>query len=238
MRIALILLLACKIIPTWSQNVVQTTDRKQDVVHRINEGLSSNDIINGVPPEIGNITGSGYLEEDWQPAYIQFYSSDKVYKIDFLKYDIYHNLFEYKDNEGVKVIYGHYVRNFKLESAIQNREFINAAEYGSPENKITGFLEILVDNSASLFCHYSAIIKKNNYNVALDVGDKNDKILVKKDYLLGIDNDFLKKIKTRKDLERHKPASNQLLKTFIKNNQIRFNQKSDLVELIKYYNSI
>ncbi len=196
------------------------------------------------------VLGSNYLTDDWRSGKLYF-THNRVLETEQLKYDIENNQILINPTgapeptpDDIRVFYIHNVDAFELaDPVIGKRYFFNAAnaaltEAGEP---VHGFMEVLVNNdNLSLYRKVKTELLRANYNVALNAGEKVDKILKKELYYVkyGDNMEVLKINNSRKKNSGLFKAHQDKMEQYMKTNKVDFGKEEDLVRLVAYYNSL
>jgi hypothetical protein len=179
-----------------------------------------------------SLKGTSYLYKDWVLSDIVFSEDGSVMKDQLTKLDIKDNLLEIKDNDQVKVFNANQVYSVVLKLNTDTFITKNTINVEEPD----GFFKILYNTYSSLLCHYSTEIKKANYNVTLDVGDRDDEIVLHKTYYAFIEGNLIKIENTRRKLLKQF-LSDEKIKTFISENKIDPKKEEDIIELLRFYDT-
>ncbi len=178
------------------------------------------------------LKGTNYLYKDWVLADIVFSEDGSVMKDQLTKLDIKNNLLEIKDNDQVKVFNANQVYSVVLKLNADTFITKKAINVENPD----GFLKILYNTNSSLLCHYSTKIKRANYNVALDVGDRDDEIVLHKTYYAFMKGNLIKLENTRRKLLKQFQSDEKII-TFINENKINPKKEEDIIELLRFYDT-
>lgn len=190
------------------------------------------------PKTIGTI----YMDDNWNMGEIHLLNK-QVVKGFPLKYDIKNNTVEVKVYSKIKVCpIGIITKfNWKGKDQFKTKEFVNCKGYefkdGTP---LIGFFETIYnpEQRHKLFAKTNLRVIKPDYNIALDIGDRDSKIVKKNQYYLIDDNTvFLIEKNKRKSLILFQEKA-PLIKRFMKKNKLKFNEENDLIKVIEYYNSL
>ena len=197
-----------------------------------------------------NVMGSTFLRDDWTTGTLYVTLNRKVENQPF-KYDIENNLFLVKEREDRKYVKddtltfvnGVIVLAFEVQDPAKGtRRYLNSNNSGFKRNgaPALGFLEVLVDGDMNLYMKTETTTLKANYNVALNVGEKEDRVVKQNMYYLRKkEQDELFQIsKNKKDnltFLNHKQAE---VNSYIKQHNLKFNREEDLIQLVQYYNSL
>lgn len=166
----------------------------------LSNGLGVGEFIYTSKPNVKGVEGNPYLFEEWKTARIKIGKNSKAYKTDYLKYDVLRNYFDLLIGKDVKSINGIHVYSFEIIENESSKYFISAKEYNFQGSQLTGFLEVLYEGEYKLLERAYAYLKPATYNKALMLGEKNDKIYIKKEYYISDYNNNLTLIKKKKDL--------------------------------------
>ncbi|MFZ4398674.1 MAG: hypothetical protein ACOYO1_01470 [Bacteroidales bacterium] len=179
------------------------------------------------------IIGSAYIYEDWKAADIKMTTDSAIYQDILIKVDILNNLIEIKDANEIKILpeklTGFFIIKETDEIFITKNKLNNCI--------LNGFSKVLYNGKTSLLSNYSARIKKANYNIALDVGNRNDEIIIEKKYFLLI-NKELKEVNRNKKKFIDSFAFNSKIQDFIKEKNISPKNENDLIALLTFIDSI
>jgi hypothetical protein len=179
--------------------------------------------------------GSYYISENWNTGTIYLKSGDTL-KGYPLKYDIDKNLIEIKTPQQIKALSGNNVIAFEWDDTQRKSFFLNGEQYTFEGTKLYGFYQILTPGKVELLSKIFLEIKRADYNVALDVGSRADKIIQREKLFVAKDKQLFE-LKSR---EIPKPLSDKALeiKVYLKQNNLKLNKKDDAIRLVNYYNSI
>lgn len=181
-----------------------------------------------------DIEGSPYENKDFREGYLVTTSSQQFMGLQ-LRYNIYNDQIEYKDESGQSMAFAH--------SEVINHVMIGDAKYiFSPYavlKKIEkSFFLVSEEGKASLY-----IRKKIFFQEAQPAAAYKDpeppKFLNKPDeYYIRVEPAEAKKVGARKELASLFPDKQSELEEFIKKNKTRTNDLQDLTDLVKFYNSL
>ncbi len=204
--------------------------------------LLGGNMIYGMAPEPKMLMGSFFIDANWNEGALFMYKDNEVKENILVRYRIDGNSFDLKekDNDYVRNIPGLWVETFITMDGTTGatRFFINGKDYLIDKEPAKGFFELLVDGSIPLLKKTDAIYKRSNYNTALMVGNKNDKI-VKKETLYYISgNQFVKVPTSKKKLLNVFANKKEEMDTFIKANVLALRKERDVVTAFAHYNKI
>ena len=188
--------------------------------------------ITEIPYQKG-IKGSGYLYEDWVLADVVMTGDIPIFRDLMVKIDIQHNLLEIQYNDEIKLLTSSQTFSFNIKSDKDTFFTRNALDPDFPD----GFFKVLCNGETPLLIHYLTDIKMANYNVALDVGNKDDEIIVVNKYYVIWEGDLLPVENTRKKLIKQFD-SNKQVSGYIRDKKINPKNEQDLINLFEYVNTI
>ncbi len=196
----------------------------------------------------GEVVGQTYLDTAWAQGNLKLYDAIQPVggkAVDTLsglgmRYNVHFNEVEillntYRDTRAVQ---GDRIRSFSLEKKGEQPAYFTNAKNYQADKVPTGFYEILTSGPMTLAVLHRTVIRKPNYNAALEVGEKDTKILMDDDYY-AIQDGKAEKLKLSKKalLELMEKKSKQM-GTFIKANDLDFKDQGNLVRLFEAYNSL
>ena len=191
----------------------------------------------GIPADAtGEVVGDTYWDIHWSESAVLLEDNDKIIEGYVTRYDIQKDEFEFKVNNGVKVISGNLVKNVAwLDSLVRSpRYLVNAKGYRKDGVPLTGFFEVLADGNNALFKKLYLEILKPNYNAALHNGTKDTRIIKKQAYFYNIGKNVFK-IKSRKSFNPLFKDKAPQMDAFTKKEKLKFNSEADLIKLFNYF---
>ncbi|MDO1448544.1 hypothetical protein Q0590_19865 [Rhodocytophaga aerolata] len=187
----------------------------------------------GKPPEL---KGSAYTNDQWSNGTIYLNRGQKTEVLP-IKYDILNNQLEIQHENKVKVLPGYEVFKFVLQQNAEEILYSNIQNYKGGK-ALKGFVKILVPGSIILGSHTTAEISKPNYNVALNVGEKDAKI-IKKEKLYLITEGVIREIPAKKsEFMAVFGEKSQQVEQFMNANKYNHKNKQAVQLIITYYNSL
>ncbi len=227
------------------------TNSLRDDINSGNLEPSAYRIIYGVPQESGKVQGDVYLDIEWQKADVWFYpevvarydpkASDKVSSLP-IRIDLGNQYVEFKLPEGVKAIEGASIKRIEIQNGGSVRTLENLKQYGVKNTDMEGFAEIISDGKIKVVKHIKLWLKQPTYNVALNVGERDAKLVKSKEYyVVNQRNNSI-------TLEKFKPSKGWLKKTtkskakkveaYMRDQQLDPKKDADLSNILAYYNGL
>lgn len=195
----------------------------------------------GIPPEPKRLIGNYYLDPKWNKASILYYKDMKVVEGYFVRYNISSNNFEMRD-EGtdlVSTIPGFRVQNIVWIDSEHNipRYFVNGMDFKLDGSPISGFFEVLIDGKIPLLRRTEAVVKPSNYNQALMIGERNDKIIKRNVYYYLNDREINLIPKEKRKFYKIFGEYSSEIEQFVKDNAVNIRQPSGYFTIFTQYNS-
>jgi len=204
-------------------------------------GVNSSELVLGIPMAPGKVVGDTYLSEEWKTGTVLLYDNDKMIERYPLRYDIKVDEIEIKASNGIKVLSGKNVKSFTWVEmpGLPPVFFINAKDMKAEDGtRLTGFLQVLEDGIVPLFKQTYIQVKRADYNVSLNVGSTDDKLLKKEEFYMLYEDKLVKTPGSKKKLlpyfGEHAPA----MEEFIKERGIGVTKQPELQSIFNYYNSL
>lgn len=221
-------------------SAVPKSIRAMNILERINY-LTPSDLLYGIPMPEKRLVGDVYLTPEWKRGSIMLYSTDNLVEGFPMRLDLFKDELEIKTKSGIKVIEGKKIKSFVWvdSSSVMPQYFINGREYRNQENvAFDGFFQVLVDGSFPLFSYMEVLVKRSNYNMALNVGEKDDRIIKKQQLYYVKDGTVLPLPTSRKKLLPVFGDRSSDVEKFIRVNFLSVNDERHLKSIFEYYNSL
>jgi len=196
--------------------------------------------LNLIPYMSKGPVGSSYYYDEWKSAKVYFYSAIKSLDQYKVKLNLKNNTLEVKDSKGIKAINGHWIRKIEVDPMVADScmTLLNWHEVDSLRQK-AGFIEELVQGKFKLYCSKKIVITSANYNIALDVGDRDGKVLKKNEFYLKTPNGRIIKITRKKKLLYNSLGDHGAqIKEYMKKRHLKCGKREDLIKIINYCNSL
>ncbi|HTE29728.1 MAG TPA: hypothetical protein VK666_05095 [Chryseolinea sp.] len=223
-------------------SAIPPTVRAVNTLERLTDsnGLGTNEMMYGIPIPPGKVVGNTYLSTAWRQSAILLYKDSKLIEGYPVRYDIQGDELDVKTSKGIKVLEGRTVKSFMwVDSAhTEPSYFVNAGGYKLDGVPQIGFFEVLVDGKAPLFKRTRITMKKADYNEALSIGSRDDKILKETEYYISQSAAVNLLPGTKKKFVTVFPAKRSEVEKFIDDNDLSVKKELDLVQIFKYYNSL
>lgn len=207
---------------------------------QMGNNLASGDIITSMPNyyEPIEVKGDPYWDKRWGISSVMLVKGNEYIEGYHTRYDINRDEFEFllRNNE-IKVLSGSKVDNMVwLDSTTQLPRFLVSSKqrkYTVDNLPLAGFLEVLVEGENLLFKKIQLEILKPDFNPALNVGSKEEKILKRESFYFAVGASLVR-IKSKKSLDALGSDYEQKINQFMKANNIKLNNEGDLVRLFLF----
>lgn len=168
-------LLTVDVSAQYTQTVTPVIDRQFGLIKELH-------------PKPEGAKGSVYLNDDWISSV--FYLKPGTFAVNTfenvpIKLDLKTNTLEINTKDGIKVLDGSKIQRFEWVNPHNNQkeEYVNCDEFLFEGTRLNGFCKISGTDVKLIRRHYVEILKAD-YNVALDVGNKEDQIIKKTNFYL------------------------------------------------------
>lgn len=178
-----------------------------------------------------NIEGSPYLD-DWQLSDIILKNGEVISGI-MVCYNVFANQMLFQSNNNTYILG---VPDSISEIKLPNRIFVY--KNYSKANKIEkGYFEIILRGNVGLLAKYETKIIPSNYNVALGVGNKNDRLVIKEQLYLQKEEQI---ILLNKESILFETLNNKYreVSEYMKKNRLSCKKKQDMIQLLTFYNQL
>lgn len=204
------------------------TQSTMDVLSR--GGVGTSQVNYGIPIQMGGLIGDAYLNKTWNKSSILMYDVEKLAEGYPTRINLQEGNLEIKASNGIRVLSLEKIKSLVwIDSITQHTHyFVNAREFSVEKNELIGLLEVLVDGNVALMKHTTTYVKKADYNVALNVGSREDKIIRKTKYYFLKDNQF-NPIKNKKSLVQKFPA----IEAWLSENNFDLDNEKDLITIFE-----
>lgn len=186
--------------------------------------------------------GTVYLNDDWKEAVVILKSgavsgTEKFVDIP-VKLDLKTHAFDISTDKGVRVLPGSKVSRFEWFNSFtrQKEVYINCDKFSLDGTKLIGFCKVLSDSGLMLVERPYIDVIKANYNVQMNVGSKEDR-LVKKEKLYLIKDDKMIPYEKKVFFSMLGDKAD-VVKRYVKENKLNISNQDELKLVVDYYNSI
>lgn len=183
--------------------------------------------------KIPGVEGSQYLSDDWSKGRIELENGNMIDSID-LRLNVYKSEMHFL-NKNVEYTIGN--PEAIKEVTWGDRKFIYS-HYKDGKSISQGYFEVLVEGNIELLAFYYIVRLKASYNKALDVGEKSDHLILNKRYYIANNSSIIEVDKKGKSIFESLGDKGDILRKRIKEEDLSFKKKEDLVKIVTYMNEI
>jgi regulatory protein YycH of two-component signal transduction system YycFG len=182
--------------------------------------------------EISSNTEGSPFVEDWKTADILL-KNGKTIKNLMVRYNVYLNQMLYKDN-GKTYIIG---TPDSISKIIFPSKTLVYKEIKKDNKETKYFVEVLIVGKMSLFIKHEVELRLANYNIALSVGNKNDRLIPIDKLYFQHNEDPACQIKKDKILDAMNDHKKEI-DSYIDKENLSLKKQEDLIKLFTYYNQL
>jgi hypothetical protein len=181
---------------------------------------------------IPGIVGSPFLVDEWSKGNIILYNGKIIDDLP-LRYNVYSREMHYQADNKVYILGS---PDSILFITMNNKRFMYLP-FEEKKKAQKDYFELLTGDVAQLLIRHTVTLVKSNYNVALNAGEKDDRLEHKSIYYLRKDNSIVLIDKKGESFFRLLADKSKELKTFASRNKFSFTNQDDLKRIVDYYNS-
>jgi hypothetical protein len=208
---------------------------------RFGDGIV-NEMIIGIPLPAPKVVGDTYIDEEWKEGRILLYDREKYIDGYPIRYDLDKQEMEIRTPQGIKVVGGAQIRTFVMldEGKSSPEVYVNAKDFKiSPDVVYTGFLQVVEDGSMALLCGHTIKVKQPDYNEAMNVGNRDYRILKKENFFFMHNGVLTRVPEKKKELVEIFPEDRRkIMRDFMETNGLNASRGVDLKRLFHHYNSL
>lgn len=201
-------------------------------------GSGANMRLVDMPPVPQDLDHSLYLDDGWTQGNILL-ENNRIIRECTLRYDITNGFIEIQSETGIRAAPEQQVQQFFMMNGDSIRWFISGMLFEYKKDPITSLMEVLVDESTQLLLRTRIIINKPNGGFTDQRRAGADAItsLKEEEYYLTQEDQLIDVSSKKKMFEAFGDQQNEM-KQWAKNAKIKYNDQSDVISLIQYYNTI
>ena len=200
----------------------------------------TSDLFNGMPivRPPSEVQGDVYFDTHWSMAAFNLYNASETLEGYYSRYNIHAYEFEIRTQQGTKGLSGDRVKNFTLKDSINGalRSFINAKDFKLDDTPLTGFFQVLSTGPALLVKRYYLLVKKPDYNPALNAGSRDTRI-IRQSELFYVMGSQAHRVKSKKKLLASFGDKAAAMETYMQNNSLSTSEE-DLRKIFNHYNEL
>lgn len=197
------------------------------------------EMLDEMPLKIGDVKGSVYLYDEWRPGKIVFKKSNNEKKVQYVKYDVKSATLDLLIEGLQRTLPIERVKEFKCDNlnTNQQRHFINSQNLTIENLALPTLLEIKQNGKYDLLINHIWEIKDSNYNAALNVGDRNSRNIIAKEYYISLENKAIKLSGKKSDFITEMKEIYPDIEKLMNENKFKVRKEEHLIKLVKLMNS-
>jgi hypothetical protein len=185
--------------------------------------------------EKNDVLGDPYVDAHWGKSSILLYDSSTLEGY-LTRYDIRLDEIEFNLSGGIRTLKGSKVRTILwIDSASQaTRLLLNGKEFTFDEKQKKGFYEVLVNGQVKLLRRTTVEVLRPDYNIALDVGSRDFRIIKKQKLYFSLDGSLFEMKK--KTLLSNLKASSIDVSNYLTKESVDWHDQKSLENLFMHLN--
>jgi hypothetical protein len=224
-----------------NQNITLREVQEQNFARRIQQagGIGSNQMAH-LPMPPGERVNEVYMVNSWQKSIVSLYGSEEQIVGMPAKYELKTNTIEFKVKGDVKVMDVRRIKSLVLlDSMEKGHLYVNGKDY-TCQTEMRMLLEVLSSGKFSLYREPTYTIAKPNYNVAMNVGEKDERVFRAENfyYAAGEDKKLTLLPPKKKAVVAIFGDKSEAVKKFMDDNNIRLSRVEDLAKVFDFYNNL
>jgi hypothetical protein len=181
---------------------------------------------------IPSIAGSPYLVNNWSKGSITLYNGKVIEDLP-LKYNVHSGEMLYHVDNKTYILGS---PDSVLFITMNNRRFMYLP-FEEKKKMQKDYFEVITGDVSQLLIRHTVTLIKSNYNIALNAGEKDDRLEHKSNYYLRKERSVVLIDKKGESLFNLLSDKSKELRNFASQNKISFTNKDDLTRIVDYYNS-
>lgn len=204
---------------------------------KLNVNTAAGGIVETKQLPVSEVSGTIYLDEAWSLGTI-YLKNESVLNDVRLRYDMEKNQFELDHGPHVRVLAGAFVSHFEHKDAKGQWKYYDSYVSFPGLGQINeGFFERIVDGNPGLFLKSEIEIIKPSYLAALDVGERSTRYVKNEIFYLLINGTTRELPKKKKEFYALFGEHTEVIKEFVKANNINLKQREGLIKVIRHAQS-
>jgi hypothetical protein len=209
--------------------------------YMLDKNVNPGQVIEELPLPKGGLEGTTYLFEHWYNGDIFLKNGKKILNYP-VKMDLYNAILEVKGKDMVRICAFELIDQLRLYDPFENDTllFVQAGRYTfANETPLSGLFQIIYRGKSMVFVYPFAEIHEATYVPAVDIGSRNDKIVIHRNYyFLGNEGRVVELAHSRKGNLQFFGDKAMEMKSYIKKNGLKFTDEDDLAAIFSYYDSL
>lgn len=183
---------------------------------------------------ISEVVGSPYLSDDWSNGSVKTYNGKVIDNLS-LRYNVYEKQIQFQADNNIYFLGS---PDSLLLVTLDDKHFLYLSFEDKNGLQKDYFEDLSGDGEAQLLLRHTVIIIKSNYNVALNAGEKNDRLEHKSFYYIRKGSSVVLIDKKGDNLYNLLSEKSKELHDFVSLYHLSFTNKYHLKRMVEYYNSL
>lgn len=171
---------------------------------------------------IPGMAGSPYLSDEWSVGNITLHNGNVIEKLE-MRYNVYAGEIHYKYDGKVYILGS--PDSVRYISLNEGRYFVYLPFTDKKKGMQKDYFEYLSGDVAQLLARHTVTVIKANYNVALDAGEKDDRLEHKSDYYLRKDKSIVLIDRKGENLLNLLSDKSRELRDFVSKNRLSYTRR-------------
>lgn len=184
---------------------------------------------------IPGVVGSPFLAENWDIGSIVLKNGNVIDSLP-LRYNVYSKEIHFQSKNDTYILGS---PDSVLSIRIKDKQLVYLPFEDNKHHQAYDYFEIIsAAGMVQVLLRHTVTIVRSNYNIALNAGEKDDRIEHKSVYYLKKDNSVVQVDRRGANLYSLLKDKAQELKEYASKNRISFNNGDDLTRMAEYYNTL
>lgn len=192
------------------------------------------------------LLGSPFEDSTFQAGTIRFYGKIPGMRIDSLvgvpmRHDLLtQNLEILAGPNNIRLAQAQQVRQFTVSSSYLKAAtyYLNVREFRGEADQLLGFFEVLAAGRATLLRYPATRISKSNYNVAMNVGNKDDALVLTQAWYAAVGRKAVAFTANRRGILALLADKGTEVEAYLKQQKPDLKSRAGLIAVFTYYNSL
>ena len=175
---------------------VQTSGQTQNLAPETRRTTKLTNMLNGLPfaKAAPGIEGNPYFNKHWDKVSVLINDQEEPLDDLYGRYGIFSDEVELITAQGVRAVPSSRIKEMVFTDSLLQfpTKFINIKTYDFDETHLVGLFQVLSEGKMMLLKGYKITILEPDFNIALNTGSKNIRILKESDIYCTHNNDLIR----------------------------------------------
>lgn len=198
----------------------------------------SSNFFTSIPKQKTSPKGSVYLKDKYVKGMILVNENQYIDNVK-LNFNFHTNKLEVVNGDTIYNIDPYKIKWFTIKGSQFGLYTTPGTLKTQPELSDCDLIKLYYDDkNLKLIEKYYLKILKSNYNTAVDAGETSDTYVVSSKMYIVKDNEVYKFSKTKHSILTIFSDKKNEIKSFVKDNHLKYNKMADILKIMKYYSSL